>query len=70
MKSQESARQAASEALNEATDFVLIHLNKEGGGTIGAVASNRRKPMMECLVETLKNMAKSALEGMVEDEDD
>ena len=68
LKTQEGARQAALEALHEATDFVLIHLNKEGGGTIGAVSGNRRKPMMECLVETLKSMAKSTLEGMLGEE--
>jgi hypothetical protein len=70
LRSQESARAAALEALNEASDFVLVYLNEEGGGTVGAVSGKRRKPMMELLVETLKSMAKSALETMLELEEE
>jgi len=70
LKSQEGARQAALEALNESTDFVLMYLNKEGGGTIGAVSGSKKKHMMELLMETMKSMAKSALEQMMGEEDD
>lgn len=70
LNSRDHARNEAIKAIKGASDFVVIHLNKEGGGTIGAVRSNRRKPIMQCLVETLKSMARTTLEDVMGEEHD
>ena len=54
----------AREVLNDqnTSDFIVVYLNREGGGSIGAVRANMRQHIFRVLMELMKQIAKSALE--------